>query len=212
MGKYLKRWGLSFQRPDKHALEQDPEAVRARYEERRPTIRAKAQKEGAEALFADQTGVRSDQVSGRTWAPRGQTPTMRRTGNRFSANTMSAISPRGRMWFTVYRGSFTAEVFCDFLDRLNKQFDRPVHLVVDRRSVYRSRRVGQCRPETAPAAGLPSPQCRPDRRRGPLLLPPPTETAAHRPWLLRGPARPPHHRGAGNLAFRINRSERSQSG
>ncbi|MEV8097688.1 transposase [Kitasatospora sp. NPDC085879] len=83
-------------------------------------------------LFADQTGVRSDQVSGRTWAPRGETPTVRRTGNRFSVNAMPAISPRGRMWFTVYRGSFTAEVFCDFLDRLNRQFDRPVHLVVAR--------------------------------------------------------------------------------
>jgi transposase len=92
-------------------------------------------------LFADQTGIRSDQVSGRTWAPCGQTPTVRRTGNRFSVNAMSAISPRGRMWFTVYRGSFTAEVFCDFLDRLNRQFDRPVHLVVDRHSVHRSKKV-----------------------------------------------------------------------
>ncbi|MFD6230495.1 winged helix-turn-helix domain-containing protein [Streptomyces sp. NPDC060232] len=28
VGKYLKRWGLSFQRPDKRAVEQDPQAVR----------------------------------------------------------------------------------------------------------------------------------------------------------------------------------------
>ncbi|WP_444968342.1 helix-turn-helix domain-containing protein [Streptomyces somaliensis] len=28
VGKYLKRWGLTFQRPDKRAVEQDPEAVR----------------------------------------------------------------------------------------------------------------------------------------------------------------------------------------
>ncbi|WP_407697890.1 IS630 family transposase [Streptomyces kaniharaensis] len=141
VGKYLKRWGLSFQRPDKRAIEQDVEAVRTWREETWPAIRAKAQEEGAEVLFADQTGVRSDQVSGRTWAPRGETPTVRRTGNRFSVNAMSAISPRGRMWFTVYRGSFTAEVFCDFLDRLNRQFDRPVHLVVDRHSVHRSKKV-----------------------------------------------------------------------
>jgi len=45
VGKYLKRWGLSFQRPDKRAVEQDPEAVRRWHEEtcrrsarrRRPT-------------------------------------------------------------------------------------------------------------------------------------------------------------------------------
>ncbi|MEW1914209.1 transposase [Kitasatospora sp. NPDC085895] len=66
---------------------------------------------------------------------------MRRTGNRFSVNAMSAISPRGRMWFTVYRGTFTAEVFCDFPDRLNRQFDRPIHLIVDRHSVHRSKKV-----------------------------------------------------------------------
>ncbi|MEV6133904.1 winged helix-turn-helix domain-containing protein [Streptomyces violaceusniger] len=40
MGKYLKRWGLSFQRPDKRAVEQDPEAVRRRHQETWPKIRA----------------------------------------------------------------------------------------------------------------------------------------------------------------------------
>ncbi|MEU9074351.1 winged helix-turn-helix domain-containing protein [Kitasatospora sp. NPDC048538] len=73
VGKYLKRWGLSFQRPDKRAIEQDPEAVRAWREERWPAIRVKAQEEGAEVLFADGTGVRSDQVSGRP-GPCGRTP------------------------------------------------------------------------------------------------------------------------------------------
>ncbi|GAA2092236.1 hypothetical protein GCM10009759_17750 [Kitasatospora saccharophila] len=141
MGKYLKGWGLSFQHPDKHALKQEPEAVRARREEIRPVIRAKAREEGAELLLADRTGIRSHEVSGRTWAPRGRTPIVRRTGNRFSVNAMSAISSRDKMWFTVYRGSFTAEVFCDFLDRLNRQFDRPVHLAIDRHSVHHSRRA-----------------------------------------------------------------------
>ncbi|MFD1662444.1 winged helix-turn-helix domain-containing protein [Streptomyces caeni] len=28
VGKYLKRWGLSFQRPDKRAVERNSEAVR----------------------------------------------------------------------------------------------------------------------------------------------------------------------------------------
>ncbi|MFE1322684.1 IS630 family transposase [Kitasatospora phosalacinea] len=140
-GKYLKRWGLPFQRPDKRAVEQNPEAVRDWREARWPAIRETARAEGAEVLFADRTGIRSDQVCGRTRAPRGRTPVMHRMGNRFSADAMSAISPRGRMWFTVYRGPFTAEVFCDFLDRLDKQFDRPVHLVVDRHSVHHSRKV-----------------------------------------------------------------------
>ncbi|MFE2399649.1 IS630 family transposase, partial [Streptomyces sp. NPDC059425] len=141
VGKYLKRWGLSFQRPDKRAVEQDPEAVRRWHEETWPAIRAKAKKDGGEVLFADQVGIRSDQVTGRTWGGKGKTPVVRRTGNRFSVNAMSAISTKGRMHFMVFAESFTAEVMCRFLDRLAGHFDRKVHLVVDGHSAHRSRKV-----------------------------------------------------------------------
>ncbi|MFJ9847718.1 IS630 family transposase [Kitasatospora sp. NPDC101155] len=140
-GKYLRRWGLSFQRPDKRAVEQDPEAVRGWLEETWPAIRAKAKAEGAEVLFADQVGIRSDQVTGRTWGAKGRTPIVRRTGNRFSVNAMSAISAKGRMHFMVFTGTFDAKVMCRFLDRLTGHLDRKVHLVVDRHSAHRSRAV-----------------------------------------------------------------------
>ncbi|MFF4407346.1 transposase [Streptomyces sp. NPDC001404] len=58
-----------------------------------------AKAENGEVLFADQVGIRSDQVTGRTWGAKGTTPIVRRTGNRFSVNAMSAISTRGRMHF-----------------------------------------------------------------------------------------------------------------
>jgi transposase len=71
VGKYLRRWGLSFQRPDKRAVEQDAEAMRVWREETWSAIHAKA--EGGEVPFADQVGIRSDQVTGRTWGERGRT-------------------------------------------------------------------------------------------------------------------------------------------
>ncbi|WP_455770114.1 IS630 family transposase [Streptomyces cinereoruber] len=141
VGKYLRRWGLSFQRPDKRAVEQDPQAVRRWHEETWPTIRAKAKKDGGEILFADQVGIRSDQVTGRTWGEKGKTPVVRRSGNRFSVNAMSAISTKGRMHFMVFTESFTAEVMCRFLDRLAGHFDHKVHLVVDGHSAHRSKKV-----------------------------------------------------------------------
>ncbi|WP_420717933.1 helix-turn-helix domain-containing protein [Streptomyces sp. H34-S4] len=64
VGKYLKRWGLTFQRSDKRAVEQDAEAVRVWHEETWPTIRSKAKAENGEILFAGQGGIRSDQVTG----------------------------------------------------------------------------------------------------------------------------------------------------
>ncbi|MFF3733386.1 IS630 family transposase [Streptomyces sp. NPDC002476] len=141
VGKYLKRWGLTFQRPDERAVEQDAEAVRVRHEETWPAIRARAKAERGEVLFAGQVGVRSDQVTGRTWGARGTTPVVRRTGNRFSVNAMSAISTKGRMHFMVFTESFDAKTMCRFLDRLVGHFDRKVHLIVDRHSAHRSKTV-----------------------------------------------------------------------
>ncbi|WP_435601174.1 hypothetical protein [Streptomyces sp. C10-9-1] len=42
---------------------------------------------------------------------------MRRTGNRLSVNSMSAISTKGRMHFIVFTETFAAQVMCRFLDR-----------------------------------------------------------------------------------------------
>ncbi|MFE0654703.1 IS630 family transposase [Streptomyces sp. NPDC059534] len=141
VGKYLKRWGLTFQRPDKRAVEQDPEAVRLWREETWPAIRARAKAENGEVLFADQVGIRSNQVTGRTWGARGATPVVHRTGNRFSVNAMSAISTRGRMHFMVFTESFDAKVMCRFLARIVGHFDHKVHLIVDRHSAHRSKTV-----------------------------------------------------------------------
>lgn len=141
VGKYLKRWGLTFQRPDKRAVGQDAEAVRLWHEETWPAIRTQAKAENGEVLFADQGGVRSDQVTGRTWGERGRTPVVHRIGNRFSVNAMSAISTKGRMYFMVFTESFDSKVMCRFLDRLVGHFDRKVHLVVDRHSAHRSKTV-----------------------------------------------------------------------
>jgi hypothetical protein len=132
---------VPFQRPDKRAVEQDPEAVRLWHEETWPAIRAKAKAENAEVLFGDQVGVRPDQVTGRTRGAKGQKPIVRRTGNPFSMNAMSAISTRGRMHFMVFTEPFDAKVMCRFLARLVGHFDRKVHLIADRHSAHRSKTV-----------------------------------------------------------------------
>ncbi|WP_324197184.1 IS630 family transposase [Streptomyces sp. NRRL B-1677] len=141
VGKYLKQWGLSFQRLGKRAVEQDPEAVRRWHEEAWPAIRAKAKTEGGEILFADQVGIRSDQGTGRTWGAKGKIPIVRRTGNRFSVNAMSAISTKGRMHFMVFTETFDATVMCGFLGQLARHFGHKIHLVADGHPAYRSKKV-----------------------------------------------------------------------
>ncbi|MCX4633355.1 IS630 family transposase [Streptomyces sp. NBC_01443] len=108
-----------------------------------PAIRARAKAENGEVFFADQAGrgVRSEQVTGRTWGGEGTTPVVRRTGNRFSVSAMSAISTKGRMHVMVFTESFEAKVMCRFLGRLAGHFDRKVHLIVDRHSAHRPKTV-----------------------------------------------------------------------
>ncbi|MGS2590058.1 IS630 family transposase [Streptomyces hebeiensis] len=234
VGEYLRRWGLSFQRPDKRAVEQDAEAVRVWREETWPAIRSRAKAERGEVLFADLVGIRSDQVTGRTWGAKGCTPVVRRTGNRFSVNAMSAISTKGRMHFMVFAETFDADVMCRFLDRLAGHFTHKVHLVLDGQSAHRSRKVRawladhpgrielhflpllaraeprracQRRPQTEPSHAQPGPRPSPARRRNPQVLPPPPKPATRRPRLLWRPTRPLHPR-IEPFEFRINMTKR----
>jgi transposase len=141
IGNYLRSWGLSPQKPIRRAYEQDPEAVRVWLAERYPAITARARREGALVLWLDQTGIRSDAAVGRTWAPKGTTPVVGKTGKRFGVNAMCAIGNKGELFFTVYTGSFNAGVLLPFLDRLTRQLDRKVHLIVDGHGAHRRKSV-----------------------------------------------------------------------
>jgi transposase len=137
IGKYLRSWRLSPQKPIRKAYEQNPEAVTRWLEADYPAIAARARKDKAVILWLDQTGLRSDASVGTTWAPVGRTPVVPKTGKRFGVNVMAAISNKGELYFTCYTGSFTGPVFLEFLARLVGHLDRKIHLIVDGHPVHR---------------------------------------------------------------------------
>jgi transposase len=142
VGGYLRGWGFSPQRPQHRALEQNPAAVRRWLAEAYPAIRAQARREGGVVLWLDEMGVRSDAAAGRSWAPVGQTPVIKRTGKRFRVNMISAISNAGLLRFQLFVGSFSGPVFIDFLRRLVRDCGgRRVHLIVDGHPVHRAKLV-----------------------------------------------------------------------
>ena len=143
VGGYLRGWGFSPQKPQHRALEQHPAAVRRWLDETYPAICAQAKREGGVVLWLDEMGVRSDAAAGRSWAPVGQTPVIKRTGKRFGVNMLSAISNQGLLRFRLVVGSFNGPVFIDFLRRLLRDCDgRRVHLIVDGHPVHRAKLVG----------------------------------------------------------------------
>lgn len=143
VGRLLRELGLSPQRPLARAYQRDPARVEAWLREEYPAIRKEAKRAKAQVFFADEASVRSDYHSGTTWAPVGQTPTVERTGARFTLNFISAVSPRGELRFACCPGTLTTAKFIDFLKRLMVNRDTPVFLVVDGHPVHRSRAVKQ---------------------------------------------------------------------
>src|ERR687898_1504580 len=142
VGAYLRGWGFSPQKPQRRALEPKPAAGGRWLAETYPAIRARARREGGVVLWLDEMGVRSDAAAGRSWAPIGQTPVIKRTGKRFKVNMISAISNQGLLRFRLFTGSFTGAVFIDFLRRLLHDCQgRKVHLIVDGHPVHRAKLV-----------------------------------------------------------------------
>lgn len=143
VGRYLRRWGFTPQKPLRRAYERDPLAVRRWLRKQYPAIRALARQEQATIFWGDETGMRSDHQAGRSWGRRGETPVIPGTGQRFRCNLISAITNRGQLAFMVFERKFTAPVFIAFLRRLLRHAKRKVFLIVDEHPVHVAAAVAQ---------------------------------------------------------------------
>lgn len=138
VGRYLKHWGFTPQKPLRRAWEQDKKAVARWLHEEYPAIRRDAKREGAEIHWGDEMGLRSDHQSGRSYGRKGHTPVIPGTGQRFGCNMISTVTNRGSLRFMVFKKRFTATVFIAFLERLIKSATGNVYLIVDRHPVHQA--------------------------------------------------------------------------
>ena len=95
VGRYLRKWGFTPQKPLRRAYERDPAAVARWLRESYPALRAQAKREKAEIHWGDEMGLRSDHQVGRSFSRRGRTPVVYGTGQRFGCNMVSTITNRG---------------------------------------------------------------------------------------------------------------------
>jgi transposase len=119
VGKCLARGGFPAQRPIRRAYEQGPAA------------------QGV-IFWGDETGLRSDDVRGRSYAPRGRTPLVRVCHGRASLSLMSSVANKGELRWMVADGAVNAPTFTRFLQRLI-QDARKVFLILDRPKAHRAR-------------------------------------------------------------------------
>jgi hypothetical protein len=129
--KLLARWKFTPQKPTYRAYEQDSAKVRQWLKYQYPLIRQRASKQRGIIFWLDETGIRSQHQAGTTYAPKGKTPVVEKTGQRFYLNMISAITNSGRLEFMVVDGNFQGKVFIAFLEKLIKAAGRKVFLIAD---------------------------------------------------------------------------------
>jgi transposase len=106
-----------------------------------PAIAARARAEGGTIFWGDETGLRSDDVRGRSYAPRGRTPVVRVCHRRAGLGLISAVTNKGELRWMVLDGAVTAPAPIRFLGRLVRDAGRKVFLILDRLPVHRARPV-----------------------------------------------------------------------
>lgn len=141
--KLLQHWGFTFQKPAFTAYEQDGQAVQQWLNKTYPRIKTKAQRQCGLIFWLDELGLRSQHTSGKSYAPKGKTPVLQKSGNRFYLNMLTAISNSGHLVFTLAERNFNTAVYIAFLQKLLRSVQQKVLLITDSHPVHVSKRVSE---------------------------------------------------------------------
>jgi transposase len=143
VGRLLAELDITPQKPLRRAYERDPVAIARWKRQTFPKLRARAKHRGAKIFFLDEAGVRSDQVLGRTWGLRGQTPEVLTSGKRQSVSAISAVNALGEFWFEIYTERLNATNFIELLSHFMRRRKSPVFLVLDGHPAHIAKRVAR---------------------------------------------------------------------
>jgi len=141
VGEYLKRWGYTSKRPQRHARDQDPEEVQEWLEKTYPELEKRAEEENAEIFWCDETGAVADAYSGCGYAREGEPATIEVPDSHLRVNTIAAVSNSGSVRFMTYSRTMTAALFVVFLERLLRSTAGKVILIVDRLKAHQAAAV-----------------------------------------------------------------------
>jgi transposase len=140
--KYLKRWGFSPQKPIKRAYEQSPKAVQSWLDHAYLAIEARAQAEGAEIAWGDETALVNTDNRGRSFAPKGKTPVALVVGGtRQKLSMIAAVTNPGKARWMIIDEAFNADKLIEFMESLVKDAGKKVFLILDNLRVHHSKPV-----------------------------------------------------------------------
>jgi transposase len=141
VGEYLRRWGYTAKKPQRHARKQDPDEVAQWLEETYPAIEKQAVKEDAEIHWCDETGAVADHHPGTGYSPKGEPVTIDVPGPHIRMNQISTITNEGTVRFMTYKGTMDSALFLEFLGRLLRTSTKKILLITDRLKAHEDVKV-----------------------------------------------------------------------
>jgi len=170
VGNYLKRWGMTPQKPIKRAYEQSAPAVQQWLHESYPAIARRAGAQEAEIHWGDETAVLNTDVRGRGYAPKGHTPVaMAVGGTREKLSMISSVTNQGKTRWMIIDGAFNHARLIEFFEALITDTPRKVFIILDNLGVHHCKPVKawlKAHAQDIEAFYLPSysPELNPDER------------------------------------------------
>jgi transposase len=141
VGKYLRRWGLTPQKPARQAREQDPEEVEEFMQESLPEVKAQAQEEDAQLHFVDEVGIKTSDQIGTSYAPKGETPVQEVPKTHIEQDVISSVTPEGDLLYWTFPGTMKAEKFITFLEHLVSEATGKIIVFADRHPAHEAQAV-----------------------------------------------------------------------
>jgi transposase len=138
--RLLKRLNYSVQQPEEKAAQGDEAAINAWKEECWPALK-KAQEEGRTIIFVDEAGFYLLPMLVRTYAPIGQTPTLRVPLTRDHLSAIGGITSDGRLFMQMQEYAYRAEHVVAFLRLLLRKIPGKLVVVWDGSPIHRANAV-----------------------------------------------------------------------
>ena len=114
----LRDLNLTYQKPERRYFEASEQQRQQWRQQKLPKIRRTLRRYNAILYCQDESTIRLSAILARTWAPRGQTPIQKVTGNRASVAAMSAISRTGQLVFKLHEKRIASDEIIQFLQQL----------------------------------------------------------------------------------------------
>ena len=143
ISRYLKRWGLTCQRPTKRAYGQDIARIEKFQQEEYPEISKRAKTENADIYWGDETGVSNRENFERGFSEKGKPPVLPMATKRERVNMISAITNQGHSRFMIYEEKMNQHLFIDFMRRLIRESEKKVFFIVDNLRVHHGKIVAE---------------------------------------------------------------------